>query len=256
LNKIIVVTSLDASFAKEEGMKSQCGFISMITEESILTKPTLCNIVEFTSARISRVVKSTMAAESASLSLALDRQLYLRLLLEAVLYGEPNMGPEWRHELKIQGVLVTDARSLYDHINKTGSLPSERQTLIDLLIARDLTEANAILVKWVPTTHQLADILTKLMKAPPVLSKVLHEQEYCLIGNDKELREEQHRAQLRKGQRERRRERVKITKTKSITKLVHYQGEDSEREELRLEVEDIYRLDAFGVDRLQSNYIG
>ena len=75
LDKLVVVTSLDASFAKEEGMKSQRGFISVITESDILQQPTLCNIVEYTSSRISRVVKSTMAAESAGLSLALDRQL-------------------------------------------------------------------------------------------------------------------------------------------------------------------------------------
>jgi hypothetical protein len=87
LDNLVVVTSLDASFAKEPGMKSQCGFISMITTKDISQQPALCNIVEYSSTRISRVVKSTMAAESASLSLALDRQLYLRLLIEAVLYG-------------------------------------------------------------------------------------------------------------------------------------------------------------------------
>jgi hypothetical protein len=62
LDKLVVVTSLDASFAKEEGMKSQCGFISVITESDIVHEPTLCNIVEYTSTRISRVVKATMAA--------------------------------------------------------------------------------------------------------------------------------------------------------------------------------------------------
>jgi hypothetical protein len=186
LDNLVVVTSLDASFAKEPGMKSQCGFISMITTKDISQQPALCNIVEYSSTRISRVVKSTMAAESASLSLALDRQLYLRLLIEAVLYGEPELGPNWRHELKVPGILVTDARSLYDHINKTGSLPSERQTLIDLLIARDLTEAKAITVWWVPTTHQLADIFTKFMRSTPIFSKLMKEQLYCLVGNDEE----------------------------------------------------------------------
>jgi hypothetical protein len=56
LDKLVVVTSLDASFAKEEGMKSQCGFISVITESGILQEPTICNIVEYTRTRISRVV--------------------------------------------------------------------------------------------------------------------------------------------------------------------------------------------------------
>ena len=231
LDDLVVVTSLDASFAKEAGMKSQCGFISVMTTNEILTKPALCNIVEYSSTRISRVVKSTMAAESAGLSLALDRQLYLRLLIESILYGEPELGPNWRHELKIPGILVTDARSLYDHINKTGSMPTERQTLIDLLIARDLTEAKAITVRWVPTTHQLADVFTKFMRATPIFSKLMTEQLYCLIGNEAET-EEARRAGLRKGQRDRRKARMKTlikqiahkgtttTKTTKVTKRV------------------------------------
>jgi hypothetical protein len=217
MDNLLIVTSLDASFSKEEGMKSQCGFISVITENTILDQPTLCSIVEYQSTRITRVVKSTMAAESAALSLALDRQLYLRLMLEAILYGEPPMGPNWRHELKIPGILVTDARSLHDHINKTGSLPSERQTLIDLLIARDLTEAETIMVRWVPTTHQLADILTKSMKSPAILQKLLRKQLYCLIGDEAEQKEESRRADMRKGQRDRRKVRMKEIKTKTTT---------------------------------------
>ena len=153
-------------------MKSQAGFISMLCSDEVLKGPTKCNIVEYLSTRISRVVKSTMAAESASLSTALDRQVYLRLLVEAYIHGEPPMSDDWKYNLKVPGILVTDARSLYDHINKTGSLPSERQTLIDLLVAKDLVEPQAVKVCWVPTT-QLADIFTKLMKPPAVAETFL-----------------------------------------------------------------------------------
>ena len=78
------------------------------------------------------------------MSAALDRQLYLRLLLESLLHGEPEIQGDWRHRLTVPGFLVTDARSLYDHMHKTGSVPTERQTLIDLLIAKDLVEAGAV----------------------------------------------------------------------------------------------------------------
>ena len=104
-------------------------------------------------------------------------------------------------------------------------MPSERQTLIDLLIARDLTEAETIMVRWVPTTHQLADILTKQMKATPILNKFLQQQLYCLVGDDAEQQEESRRADLRKGQRDRRKTRMKeihkkITITTTKTKTV------------------------------------
>jgi len=202
-----VLTSFDASFAREPGMKSQLGFMTFLTTGPVEQEETVCNIAEFQSSTIHRVVKSTLAAEAASMSTALDRQLYLRLLLEAILDGEPACGPDWRHRLKIPGILITDARSLYDHLNKTGSVPKEKQTLIDLLVARDLTEANALKLRWTPTTHMLADILTKVTAMTAVLGKFLMDGLYCLTQTAEEQEHEKHRKELRQGQRQRRRER-------------------------------------------------
>ena len=107
-------------------------------------------MVEFQSATISRVVKSTLASESASLTTALDRQLYLRLLVQSLQFGEPVYAPDWRHKLVTPGSLATDAKSLYDHLNTTGKIPKERQTMIDLLVARDLIEAGSVRLCWAP----------------------------------------------------------------------------------------------------------
>ena len=214
LQKIVVVTNFDASFGKEEGMKSQSGFITYVTDESIKTMPTLCSIVEFQSCKIDRVVKSTMAAESAALSKALDRQLYTRLLIEAILHGEPEYTRSWRHKLRVPGIVVTDAKSLYDHLNATGSVPAERQTLIDLLIARDLAENKALEIRWVPTMHQLADCLTKMMKVPPTMQKFLTDNTYCLTRSREEQEQEDHLKGLRQGQRQRRKLRLKVNTAK------------------------------------------
>jgi hypothetical protein len=191
--------------------------MTVLTEENIQEGPATCVLVEFESTRINRVVKSTMAAESAALSKTLDRQLYVRLLVESLLYGEPELGEDWRYKLKIPGVLVTDARPLYDHLNKTGSMPTERQTLIDLLITRDLVEAGCLKIRWVPTTHQVADILTKAMKPPPVCARLLREQKYSLVPTESDDEMEQHRKSLRQGQRERRKTRLKEVISKSVT---------------------------------------
>ena len=90
LDKVQLVTFLDASFGKEEGCRSQSGMITLLTDDRVATQRTPACVVEFHSVRIPRIVKSTLAAESASLSTALDRQLYARLLLEALLHGEPD----------------------------------------------------------------------------------------------------------------------------------------------------------------------
>ena len=163
---------------------------------------------------IHRVVKSTLAAKAAALSTAIDRQLYLRLLLESLLYGEPECGPGWRHKLKIPGVLVTDAKSLYDHLSKTGSVPKEKQTLIDLLVARDLTESKAVTVAWVPTKHMLVDTLTKIMTATVVFERLMREGLYCLTQTAAEQKVEEHRKLLRQGQRQRRGERKRLAQSR------------------------------------------
>ena len=110
--------------------------MNLITETSILTEMAPVNIVEFESSTIKRRVKSTMAAESAALGVALDRHLFVRLLLESIIYGEPDYNSSWREKLKIPGIMVTDAASLYDHLHKTGSVPQERQILSFVMTLR------------------------------------------------------------------------------------------------------------------------
>jgi hypothetical protein len=95
-------------------------------------------------------------------------------------------------------------QNLYDHLRTTGSIPSERRTLIDLLIARDLCENGIVEIRWVPTAHQLADVLTKMMRVPETMSKFLRDQEYCLVQTEEQQGKEEHLKQLRQGQRERR----------------------------------------------------
>ena len=186
LTKLMVVTPFDASYAKEMGMKSQAGFMSMITTSGLVDQPSVCNLVEFHSGTISRVVKSTMAAGSASMSIALDRQLYSRMRIESVIHGEPDYTVEWRMKLKLLGVLVTDAKSLYGHLGKTGRIPRERHTLIDLLTARGLVENRAVMLKWMPTTHMLADVLTKQMRITKVIHDFLCHGRFCTVPTEEE----------------------------------------------------------------------
>jgi hypothetical protein len=205
--EVTVGTALDASFAKEPGMKSQAAFLSFLTTSEVLQEEVPCALVEFQSSTISRVVKSTLASESASLSIALDRQLYLRLLVQSLLHGEPEYSPEWRHKLTTPGILITDAKSLYDHLNTTGKIPKERQTMIDLLVARDLVESGAVRLCWVPTKYMLADMLTKIMKPSEIFIKFREKQLFSLVRSLEDQFMEQHRLELRQGKRRRRKAR-------------------------------------------------
>ena len=72
------------------------------------------------------------------------------------------------------GYLVVDAKSLYDSLMTPGSLPKERRVALDRLAVGEALARPTDEIRWVPTRHMLADIMTKHMRdAPPYLDYVL-----------------------------------------------------------------------------------
>ena len=81
---------------------SLCGMFSFLTDQDVVNRQRLGDLVEYESSTIRRVVRSTLAAESAALSKSLDRQLYLRFMAETLLYAQPALQDEDRRtELRI-----------------------------------------------------------------------------------------------------------------------------------------------------------
>ena len=204
----MVVTYFDAALGKKNESRAQQGEIHFVTTKKALTEKTFANVVEYHSNKISRVVKSSMAAEGCSMTSAADKQLYNRLLLQALWFGHVQLETNWRERLCILGIVVTDAKSLYDHCMKTGHLASERQTALDILQTKELIQNDFIQLKWTPTFRQLADGLTKEMEQC-LLREWKRTHKICLICTAADLEVEEHRAKVRKAQRERRAARMK-----------------------------------------------
>lgn len=57
---------------------------------------------------------------------AANRVLYNRALFDALFPCEVEISPRWREHLKVDGVIITDAKGLNGHMNKTGSMASEK----------------------------------------------------------------------------------------------------------------------------------
>ena len=169
-------------------------------------------VIDFGTSRSGRVVRSSMAAESYSMSIAMDRHLYNRLVTDMLLHGVRPIDVDWRRQLRTGGDLLTDAKSLYDHLHATGQIPSERQTMLDLLVCKEQLEEKVYGLRWVPTHRQYADGLTKTMR------NVLWEN-YCetqmisLKETEAEARLEEHRKGLRRAQRLRRKAQFGKTTT-------------------------------------------
>jgi len=152
------------------------GYFLLRSSGQLFNGPAPCHFMDWGSGRIHRVVRSTLAAESASASHAADRATYLRALISELLYGyEQN----WRTMVsRVPSGFATDCNSLYDLCRKHGSLPSERRIALDLLEVREGLEEFGDQVRWIPTAHMMSDCLTKHMQ-PDLLMKVLNECVYA-----------------------------------------------------------------------------
>ena len=185
VKKLCALTYTDASFANMPRLGSQSGVITMLTSENVKVTGAPAAIIEWGSTRIKRVVKSTLAAESASLAIGHDRNEFARVAA-AYLFGkiradDAKKMKQWQQSLDtVSGLMAVDAKSLYDMLQKTRSLPSEKRISLDLLAVRESMEASNLQVFWTPTKWMLADSLTKEMKQHEALNIVMRTGSYSL----------------------------------------------------------------------------
>ena len=162
-NDLRVVCHSDAAFANV-GCHTQAGFVIGFTEAKLQSGfEATWTPAAWRSFRLNRAVSSTLGAESQSMSLATGTVEWLLLLLSEILDGPLDIR-SCRDMLKVrQPILVTDCKSLYDHLLSPSSPTSieDRRTSIDVVIIRESCKLMAAFVRWVPTDRMLADALTK-----------------------------------------------------------------------------------------------
>ena len=73
-----------------------------------------------------RVLHSTFAAESCAALEAIGLGIYLRAYYLEVLQGSAERPVDGYSEADLRVLLFTDCRSLYDHLKKDGSVPTDR----------------------------------------------------------------------------------------------------------------------------------
>lgn len=170
----------DASFASKNNHNSHTGSIIMATHRDISNNIS-CPVspLSWGCKKIQRVVTSTLAAETVSLSTVLDQLSWIRLCWSWMLDNRIN----WKkpdQALKslpeafstatayAQGlsedVAATDCKSLYDLVTRTAPPQcTEFRTQLAARAIKDLLSEGTSL-RWVHSGAQLADCLTKVME--------------------------------------------------------------------------------------------
>ena len=155
--KLVVFS--DASHANLKGGASQFGYVVLLVDHTGTT-----NIIKWVSKKISRVVKSTLAAETLALMEAAQNAFFIKCLLESML----NIGNTY------EIFCLCDNQSLVEHVNKSTKTVSDFRLRVDLACLRDMINRNEVTsIKWVNNSLQIADCLTKETASSENLLRVI-----------------------------------------------------------------------------------
>ena len=106
------------------------------------------NVVEYKSKRIKRVCRSTFGAELLACNASVDLALYYREMVKC--FG-----------LDVSILMHIDSRSVKDNLASLVSRCEEKSLRLELSYLREVLSKESIRIKWIHTSEQLADILTK-----------------------------------------------------------------------------------------------
>ena len=154
---------------KNSQVASQIGHLVCLFHADALKGETCRpSVLEWRSQACQRVCRSTFAAETIACVEALEGGQFTRSLLASLRQGRLVKVEEAREGHRL--LCLSDCRSLYDHLVKIGAcrLPSNRRLAIDIAaLKQDLaleTRGKRLPLRWVPTTAQMGDPLTKPMR--------------------------------------------------------------------------------------------
>ena len=148
----------DASFANLTNGSSQAGFIILLSDQES------CSPLIWNSFRIRRIVKSTLAAETLSVSEALDSAHLFSRTYGEVIHNKP--------DATIPIICFTDSKSLYK-ASQTTHLIQEKRLLIEISSIRQMIENSEIKLQWIESKLQIANSLTKSGASPRLLQHIL-----------------------------------------------------------------------------------
>jgi hypothetical protein len=131
--------------------------------------------------KLSRAVGSTLAAKAQSMVSATGTLEWTSLLLSEAIDGPFDVRTYEAVLRRRTPVVVTDCKSLYDHLVSVSSPTAveDRRTSIDIVILRQSMLRMQASVRWVPTDRMIADSLAKNAGDPTdILRACIREGKY------------------------------------------------------------------------------
>jgi len=162
LNSLYLEVHADASFGNvDEKTKSTEGAVVILRGSEGTGSP-----IYWRSKVIARVCKSAKSAETCALEDAIDSAINIGRQVHQLRTGKIE-------DKSCKIIAMTDSKGLVDSLNTTKQVSEGRMRLNVARIKEYLKLKEIAMVKWVPTTHMLADSLTKSRADPSRLIRML-----------------------------------------------------------------------------------
>ena len=153
-SKLVVYS--DASLGNLQDGGSQGAHVIFLAGPDQLMSPICWN-----SKKTRRVVRSTLAAETLAMADAIDTAVWIANLYSEFL------------KINLQIVCLTDCKSLWEAIKATTSV-TEKRLRVEMASIKELLEKNIIQeIRWLDSSEQLADCMTKKGASPRRLLEAL-----------------------------------------------------------------------------------
>ena len=149
----------DAAHANLDGGASQQGHLILAVHASITNCRVPVSVLSWHSKKIKRVVRSSLAAETCSMSTCQEHLDWMRHNVGADDRGEFVLENYEQFLTERPSILVTDCKSLYDAIHKEGAAPASSDT-IELAIVMAKAVSGETDLRWIDARYQIADCLT------------------------------------------------------------------------------------------------
>ena len=176
----------DAAHANLEVGESQQGHLILAVHASITNCRVLVSVLNWQSKKIKRVVRSSLAAETSSMSICQENLDWKRTMWEQVTRCEFVLENCEQFLTARPSILVTDCKSLYDAIHKEGAAPAstDKRMALELAIVKAKAVSGEADLRWIDARYQIADCLTKhaSRKSEAVLQKILQEAQWRILA--------------------------------------------------------------------------
>ena len=141
----------------DDGVSSGGGYVVFLVDEQLRSAP-----IMWTSMKIKRVVRSSLAAEALIAVDCADAMIFIKQLVEEIMDAKTEQ----------RGLtIVTDSNNLMEALASPHAVQEKRLRVDIAALKQDVLEGK-IIIRHVPGIRQVADILTKKTASPELIRKV------------------------------------------------------------------------------------